>query len=883
MYKIKNLFKKYIDSGKNELVAIDDISIDFPESGLVMIVGKSGCGKSTLLNMLGGIEKQTSGEVWFDGQNITSLNIAQLVEFRQKVGFVFQDFNLIYDFSVYQNIEIVNSDKDSINHSLNLVELQKKKDTKVRYLSGGERQRLAIARCLSKQSKVMLLDEPTGNLDSSNSKLIFDILKQISTSMLVVVVTHDDSVVHQYADYVLHLIDGKVQDYKKIDNKLSIDIELSHTLDNSIYKIVDFALNISNGDDVRLELVSAQNNIVIDTVVSKSNVLDFLVTTLKRYTSGQVSISCYVNSEEIKNSSSDNKSNSIPQKPNNSFTLPLKFCAKYSLGLIKNKISRTVICVLLLVVSLSLAFFQTNLLMSSTSDLLYNALVQNDEYLLPVTQTQYNSLTNQDVDISIGKTFYDNIHTSTDSKVVPYLQSIILVHSDDADVEWDQNINIVSDDMWDDLSLNLVSGVMPSASGQVLITDITSVLMFGNVDSIGKQIDIDIKTIGFFATFSFEICGVIDTGYSHDDLQYIIDRPNDYRNNISNKYISSFISLDTFYESINSLNKINIQGVPFDITKKPSMLDYISNSFLVGRADRLVENNNINSDKQIAYNNKIFDSQLEYNHIVVSRSIFERNKYYFGAVDAQDIIGREYNFMDISKSPNFVLYQQLYNIFEALDKVVVDDVVDVDLGRADVYISTQLYSDIISQAQVYFINGFEVLASNSYLKNTVNKIARNNFDINISYLIPIYKLQSLKSSSFQNVLYVIEILLAFSAFVSLFFFCILNVNSKLKEINILKSLGFKDTKVALIFFLQNLFIVAFSFIIAIVLSTIGISVTNNILHNPDVLNINYNILIIKATSILLILVASIILAILATITPFIKIHKSDISTQIKLA
>ena len=214
MIELKRLNKTYFSKSGQNVVALNDINIKLDETGLVLINGESGCGKTTLLNILGGLDKKTSGEYIIDGKNIEGFK--SLDDFRnQIVGFVFQDFNLIDNLNVFDNINLALSLQDKVNQKivsevLNKVGLQGYENRKINELSGGQKQRVAIARALVKNSQIILADEPTGNLDSETSKEIFDILKRISKEKLVVVVSHDKFLSNKYADRLIELNDGNI-------------------------------------------------------------------------------------------------------------------------------------------------------------------------------------------------------------------------------------------------------------------------------------------------------------------------------------------------------------------------------------------------------------------------------------------------------------------------------------------------------------------------------------------------------------------------------------------------------------------------------------------------------------------------------------------------
>jgi putative ABC transport system ATP-binding protein len=213
--------KKYFKSGDNVVKAVDGISLSLREGELGVVVGKSGSGKSTLLSLLGALDKPDSGSVEIDGQNLSKLSDRSLTRFRsRKVGFVFQSFNLVPNLSALDNVSLAmefagvsSSDRKArASELLEMVGLDKTKHSRrPGRLSGGEQQRVAIARALANRPKLILADEPTGNLDSKTSDIIVGILADLAKEekTAVIVVTHDESLLRK-ANRTFRLDDGRL-------------------------------------------------------------------------------------------------------------------------------------------------------------------------------------------------------------------------------------------------------------------------------------------------------------------------------------------------------------------------------------------------------------------------------------------------------------------------------------------------------------------------------------------------------------------------------------------------------------------------------------------------------------------------------------------------
>ena len=217
MIEIKNIVKTYRPKKGGVVKALDDVSLKFPETGLVFILGKSGSGKSTLLNVMGGLDTADSGEIIIKGKSSKEFSTGDFDSYRNTyLGFIFQEYNILEDFSVGANIALalklqgIKSTDDKINEILDEVGLQGYGKRKPDELSGGQKQRVAIARALVKNPEIIMADEPTGALDSNTGVQVFDTLKKLSKDKLVIVVSHDREFAEEYGDRVIELKDGKV-------------------------------------------------------------------------------------------------------------------------------------------------------------------------------------------------------------------------------------------------------------------------------------------------------------------------------------------------------------------------------------------------------------------------------------------------------------------------------------------------------------------------------------------------------------------------------------------------------------------------------------------------------------------------------------------------
>ena len=300
MFKLDNIKKIYKDNKNEHITALDEVSLSFENSGLVVINGASGCGKTTLLNILGGLDEPTSGEVYFNGEKINDKNEKWWDDFRREnLGFVYQDFNLLENITVLENIQLplsmmgIDDDEcrsriDKLAEELGILEYLNKKAGK---LSGGQKQRVAIARAVVSGARILLADEPTGNLDRENSETVFKLLKKIADNHLVIIVTHDDMLANKYADRLIKITYGKIESDVQINQNLikeSKDVETTKDKliktaknDKEIVKTFEFTKTSKNNHlPIKLSFQFAKEAIALRKVRCIISVLIFSITLL---------------------------------------------------------------------------------------------------------------------------------------------------------------------------------------------------------------------------------------------------------------------------------------------------------------------------------------------------------------------------------------------------------------------------------------------------------------------------------------------------------------------------------------------------------------------------------------------------------------------------
>ena len=370
-----NNITKIFKSKDNEIKALDNVSFILPNFGLIFIVGKSGSGKSTLLNVLGGLDKVTSGDIIINNKNITNIKEDELEQYRSSyLGFIFQDFCLIDNLSIFDNVKlslsVVGKDDDNlINKTLRDLDILDQKDKYPYQLSAGQKQRVAIARAIVKDSNIILCDEPTGNLDNNTGKQILDLLKDISKNKLVIVVSHNMDDAYYYADRIIELSDGRIKsDISRVKNN----------------KISNNTLVINNFSYLSNDEIDDINKKIKDGVYDKVVPLKYLFEDTK--------------SVEI-------KENNIKHKHNK---FKLLNAIKLSFRLFKKRIPFTIISSFITALIVGLLYLSQSFVSFDEKEAIKQSLVNNEQYSLV-----------------LKKGYYDELKPDTikDNKIVQYLDS----------------------------------------------------------------------------------------------------------------------------------------------------------------------------------------------------------------------------------------------------------------------------------------------------------------------------------------------------------------------------------------------------------------------------------------------------------------------------
>ena len=275
MLSVKNLVKIYKQKKAEPVKALDGVTIDFADTGLVFLLGKSGSGKSTLLNAIGGLDTFDEGEIIIKGKSSKEFSQSDFDSYRNTfIGFIFQEYNILENFTVEKNLALAielqgkKPNKEEINKLLEQVDMIQYAKRKPNQLSGGQKQRVAIARALIKHPEIIMADEPTGALDSNTGKQVMETLKKLSKEKLVIIVSHDREFAEFYGDRIIELKDGKIiSDVTKKEVKAQETASGIKLIDNSIVYIKK-GQEISDTELKKIAQIINENSKKADTFIS---------------------------------------------------------------------------------------------------------------------------------------------------------------------------------------------------------------------------------------------------------------------------------------------------------------------------------------------------------------------------------------------------------------------------------------------------------------------------------------------------------------------------------------------------------------------------------------------------------------------------------------
>jgi len=636
MLSVKNVTKIYqTEKSHNDVVALNDVSIDFPETGFVFLLGKSGSGKSTLLNVIGGLDVFDKGEIVIKGKSSKAFTQSDFDSYRNTfIGFIFQEYNILENFTVAKNLALAielqgkKAKKEEVNRLLEQVEMLQYANRKPNQLSGGQKQRVAIARALIKNPEIIMADEPTGALDSNTGKQVMDTLKELSKTKLVIVVSHDRDFAEIYGDRIIELKDGVI-----ISDVTKKEIESKQT-ENGVKIIDDSILYIKKGQQIN----EAQMKLISDFIVQRTQATDTFIS-FSDDANEKFKESASINDDGNREKFVDTTQEDIKIQEYNPNSLKLiksrlKFADSFKIGTssLKHKVGRLIFTILLSFLAFTVFGIVDALSCWNRPTSVYQAMeltgqrnvalrkrryVKNDYRDTFTTQTDIDSLKNKFPDYTfkgvVGRTYhfnslnydgeYINFYSNSDN---PYYNT-----------KFNGFIDITQEEL-DRYGFTL-EGNLPANKNEICISK-HMLDVFGELtkDTDKKVTDYSKITlrIGYDYSNSLKVVGVIDDKTDLSNLKNLDDDKSSdnmlmemYRTMIDYGfscmgYVHSDLIEEFSSEGIHAEYRFNVDGKEDD-TYYISSINSI-NDFTSGYE------NYLENQSQIRYENKNDDTFLDY-------------------------------------------------------------------------------------------------------------------------------------------------------------------------------------------------------------------------------------------------------------------------------
>ncbi len=942
MLEVRNLVKVYKTKKADDVRALDNVSMQFNETGMVFLLGKSGSGKSTLLNVMGGLDKFDSGEIIIKGRSSKTFSESDFDSYRNTfLGFIFQEYNVMPEFTVYKNIALAlelqgkSADKESVDNLLRQVDLLGYAKRKPNQLSGGQKQRIAIARALIKNPEIIMADEPTGALDSNTGKQVFDTLKKLSKTKLVIVVSHDREFAEMYADRIIEMKDGRVMSdvtkrkkppkaisngFKIVGNHM-IHIEKNHRFSSDEAKVLNQLLATQDTDII----ISANKN--VNTDIKKLAKID---------DSG--------NSEFFDNTNQ----NDINNKQYNGSNLKLiksrlRYKDSFKMGAsgLKSKKGRLVLTIILSAISLALFGLADTMGSFNVAKSNYESLKNlkvNTVGIERRLQMKDNDGSVSSYGAEFTKDDYNELVTKfPNHKFLPkhslknfYFESYGYRYTSS---EYYRNIceeisavELDSSQMSDyGLSLypNASTGKFPSANDEVAITKLqyeyfkehswrdqdndNEVKITSVNDILGKSIKID--------NIIYKIVGVIDTGFNEERYELLKKNEDSISTYMSSKELETVLKYDIhgclFFKNglLSSEDSIRIYNNYVSVQFKnynDEYETYTSYSYLSPDSKKVID-----SGAVVLYKDGI---TLGVNDIIIGNNENYNNEWdtfgagydsYYGEGGQYYLYGADGNYyhFDTKEELITVAKTEVRKVFKGQPIKIklqnkYDEFVDVNIVGVyfDIYNTedpaSYSYYDNRSQA-VYFknldsMNEFMYSNAGDYSAMIVKLTGDKDKDYSLVEFMSNYRsdeggylIKSQVSPILEEFVDIINTLakvflyvgLGFAVFSSLLLmnFIAISISYKKKEIGILRALGARGSDVYGIFFNESLIITFINYILSLILTLGTVIFINNYMRSD--LGFYLQLLNFGFRQIFLLAAVSLLVAVVASFLPTHKISR----------
>ena len=649
MLEISHLSKIYKNIRGKDVLALNDISLKFPETGMVFLLGKSGSGKSTLLNVCGGLDNPSDGEIIIKGKSSKSFTQADFDSYRNTyVGFIFQEYNILNEFTVYDNIALaIELQNKTVEHEkiiklLKDVDLEGYEKRKPNTLSGGQKQRIAIARALIKNPEIIMADEPTGALDSNTGKQVLDTLKKLSKERLVIVVSHDREFAETYGDRIIELKDGKVIcDNTKVSKKSEVLSENINLVGDTL--CINDASLLNDTDFIKIkEFLKSSDKVILSK--NSENISSFKKVA-KINDSNEQEVFEDTNENNITLKKYDQSKNIFIKSK-----LPLKHAIKIGISGLKNKPFRLLFTILLCSISFilfgllsTMTFYNSeNIFKDTLQKYEYDFIRLGKEYFVSET-SYYSDGSNFTFDIPVPTSFYENEYNELKSK---YGNDIFYGIQSYVGFPSNKTKNVYYSDFFTDFAYmdegnklrETIVGSYPVKDDEILLSSyiVDCMIYYGVNDGNNKSLNIKEKKdiIGMIFIFNnkkYKVVGYFDSG-NIDEKYEVLKQNND--NSMLQKdymnYLNDSLSLIAFV-SKNQLKNLSFNNESNNYYFS-SVVDYSS-----------IVYKNTDDENFPTYSNGSYLSFNDLNNKNIIGNDIDDNSVYLSPRMFADVVFNEYN------------------------------------------------------------------------------------------------------------------------------------------------------------------------------------------------------------------------------------------------
>lgn len=897
MLETKELVKIYKPKKGVPVTALQNVSLKFPDKGMVFLLGKSGSGKSTLLNLLGGLDNYNSGEIIIKGVSSKDFKQSHFDSYRNTyVGFIFQEYNILDEFTVGANIALAielqnrKATDAEINQILKEVDLEGYGDRKPNELSGGQKQRVAIARALVKNPEIIMADEPSGALDSNTGRQIFDTLKKLSHDKLVIVVSHDREFAEQYADRIIELADGKVIS----------DVELDTEVKSSENDGISFNENVVE--------VSAGYHLTEEDRIAINQYIDSLSS----------SVSIAVGTVKTSKNFKETDQSKITEHDGSKFKLiksklPLRNAFKIGANGLKYKKIRLVITILLSCVAFGLFGLADTFAAYNHVETCTNSLEDSDINYIAVSKSKKPEGSNYwhnfgyKFSESELKEFKNNTNTTVYGVYMPPATELSIRENIDNSVKLTENMDIyttsfsgygtVNKAIMDDLGLTLLAGTLPDGTkNEIAISEYifevfkkatyTDGVAFNDKDGkvsynyqkIANYSDIVGKKVKIGGT-EYTVTAVIDTHLdieryasltektdektnAEQIVQYVLFNEFSYARDYS--YASVIMVGDGYVDNLVAKRK-PVSEITEGFLDISSGNCYINTSYLTTLSDV--------KDQKIVWLGEA-KTELKAGEIIVATDCvepYEIDEKYFDGYGGIDYAAY------LKDNTDYDMWQYPYNGEGTQSECKIVGYIMADLEK-QTHVSAVVVDDALfakmtdGKDKIYNYAVGATPETHEELENLVAYCYREDSNVRDQIQNSItYELDSVNEFLEEFAKIFVYIGLGFALFAALMLsnFIAMSISHKKQEIGILRAIGSRSNDVFRIFFSESFIIAMINF----VLSAIGVgavtAVINHIVRNE--LGILITVLSFTPRQIVLLLAVSIFVALVASFLPVKKI------------